>query len=173
MAIDYNQIKESISRINWDIEELMSQHNSYVDVLLRQVEQLLFDLNSFKDQLSIEKRIVNIFLEQCIRLIMLMLVDGYGSVKKCSNEGRALMQLDFQQLIVKLEKICDIRPIPDKDYVEFYIKAFYLPDCSLEKWVKDHSEYSQKNIISLVNLMAQATKKTKMNIVASFESSGN
>lgn len=142
-----------------------------MDLLLRQVEQISFDVNSLKDQLNIEKRILNIFLEQSIRQIMKMLVDGYGSIKKCSNEGRALMQLDFQQLIVKLEKITDLRPIPDKDYVEFYIKAFYLPDSSLEKWVKDHSEYSQKNIISLLNLMAQATRKTKMNIVASFDAS--
>jgi hypothetical protein len=169
IAIDYSTIQESISRINWDIEELMSQHNPYVDLLLRQVEQICFDVNSLKDQLTIEKRTLNILLEQSIRNIMRMLVDGYGSIRKCSNEGRALMQLDFQQLIVKLEKICDVRPIPDKDYVEFYIKAFYLPDSSLEKWVKDHSEYSQKNIISLLNLMAQATRKTKMSIVASFE----
>jgi len=169
VAIDYQQIGDSISRINWDIEELMSQHNHYIDQLLRQVEQFIFDINSLKDHLVVERRILNIFLEQICRNIMLMLVDGYGSIKKCSNEGRALMQLDFQQLIVKLEKICDLRPLPDKDYVEFYIKAYYLPDSSLEKWVKDHSEYSQKNVVSLINLMAQATKKTKSNIVASFE----
>ncbi len=170
VAIDYQQIGDSISRVNWDIEELMSQHNAYIDLLLRQVEQFIFDINSLKEQLVVERRILNIFLEQICRNIMLMLVDGYGSIKKCSNEGRALMQLDFQQLVVKLEKICDLRPLPDKDYVEFYIKAYYLPDSSLEKWVRDHSEYSQRNVISLINLMAQATKKTKLSIVASFES---
>ncbi len=87
---------------------------------------------------SLEKTTLNVLLEQCLRLIMRILVDSYASVKKCSNEGRALMQLDFQQLIVKLEKICEIRPIPDKDYVEVFIKAFYLPDSSIEKWIRDH-----------------------------------
>ena len=169
VAVDYSQIGESIGRINWDLDEIMSQHNPYVDALLRQVQQLIMDIESMREVLVVEKRTLNIFLEQTIRLIMKMLVDGYASIKKCSNEGRALMQLDFQQLIVKLEKICEIRPMPDKDYVEAYIKAYYLPDSSLEKWVKDHSEYSPKNVISLLNLMAQATRKTKMNIVASLE----
>ena len=33
----------------------------------------------------------------------------YASARKCSNEGRALMQLDFQQFLIKLEKITDLR----------------------------------------------------------------
>ncbi|XP_029688858.1 uncharacterized protein isoform X4 [Takifugu rubripes] len=48
--------------------------------------------------------------------------------KKCSNEGRALMQLDFQQFLMKLEKLTDLRPIPDKEFVETYIKAYYLTE---------------------------------------------
>ena len=78
-------------------------------------------------------------------MIMKMFVDGYSSIKKCSNEGRALMQLDFQQFVVKLEKLCDLRPIPDKDYVDAYIKAFYLPDSSIEKWIKEHPVSKRAN----------------------------
>jgi len=29
----------------------------------------------------------------------------YANAKRCSNEGRALMQLDFQQLLRRLERI--------------------------------------------------------------------
>ena len=38
-----------------------------------------------------------------------MLYLRFASAKKCSNEGRALMQLDFQQYLMKLEKLTDIR----------------------------------------------------------------
>jgi len=169
VAIDYQQICESISRVNWDLHDIMSQHNTYVDVLLRQMQQMITDIESLKDRMVVEKKTLGIFQEQAIRLMMKMLVEGYSSIKKCSNEGRALMQLDFQQLIVKLEKICDLRPIPDKDYVEVYIKAYYLPDSSIEKWVKDHSEYSPKHIVSLINTMAQVTRKTRTVITSSFE----
>jgi syndetin len=147
VAIDHIQIQESISKLNWDINEIMSQHNSYVEVLLRQVQQIIIDVESLNENLPIEKQTLNYLLEQCLKLTMRTLVDGYAQVKKCSNEGRALMQLDFQQLIVKLEKLCEIRPIPDKDYVELYIKAYYLPESSIEKWIKDHTVSKQTLII--------------------------
>lgn len=33
----------------------------------------------------------------------------FAQVKKCTNEGRALMQLDFQQFRIQLEKMSNIR----------------------------------------------------------------
>ena len=41
--------------------------------------------------------------------INLMVVDGFAAAKKCSNEGRALMQLDYRQLVMKLEKLTSIK----------------------------------------------------------------
>ncbi len=152
-AIDYSLVLDSISKINWDLNEILSQHNQYVDMLLRQIKQFQQDIESLKEQFilpSLSKKIVNSLLEETLKLVMKVLVDGYSSVKKCSNEGRALMQLDFQQLIVKLEKICgsELRPIPNKDFVEAYIKAYYLPDSSIEQWIKDHpvSFYSKPSL---------------------------
>jgi hypothetical protein len=142
-AIDYTLILESIGKINWDLSEILSQHNTYVDVLLRQITQFKHDIESLKEQgvlPPLSRPIVNSLLAETLKLVMKILVDGYASVKKCSNEGRALMQLDFQQLVVKLEKMCgsELRPLPHKDYVEAYIKAYYLPDSVIEKWIKEH-----------------------------------
>lgn len=140
-AVDYNQIIDSITKVNWDLDEILSQHNSYIDALLRHLNKLKLDLQTLASNIPLNKAIINSILEETLRLCMKILVDGYSLVKKCSNEGRALMQLDFQQFVVKLEEIFDIRPIPDKDYVETYIKAYYLPDSSIEKWVKEHSVF--------------------------------
>ena len=30
------------------------------------------------------------------------------------------------------------RPIPDREYVDAYIKAYYLPDAQLEMWIREH-----------------------------------
>ena len=167
-AIDYNLILDSITKINWDLDEILSQHNAYVDVLLRQIKQFQQDIESLKEQslLPLNKKIVNSLLGETLKLVMKILVDGYSSVKKCSNEGRALMQLDFQQLVVKLEQMCgaELRPLPNKEFVEAYIKAYYLPDSSIEKWIKDHPDYQQKHIAGLLSSMAQVTKKTRLNI---------
>lgn len=48
------------------------------------------------------------------------------------------MQLDFQQFLMKLEKLTDIRPIPDKEFVETYIKAYYLTENDMEQFIKNH-----------------------------------
>ena len=47
--------------------------------------------------------------DQIIRIAARTLVEGYANAKKCSIEGRALMQLDFQQYLKNVEKLIDIR----------------------------------------------------------------
>lgn len=74
---------------------------------------------------------------------------SYANVKKCSNEGRALMQLDFQQFLMKLEKLTDIRPIPDKEFVETYIKAYYLTENDMERWIKEHRVRTHLRLLTL------------------------
>lgn len=63
-------------------------------------------------------------------------------MKKCSNGGRALMQLDYTQFVSKLEKLTTLRPIPKKDFVDLYVKAYYLQENALEEWIKQHAEVS-------------------------------
>lgn len=49
------------------------------------------------------------------------------------------MQLDFTQFLTKFEKISSLRPVPHREYVENYVKAYYLPESELEKWIRDHT----------------------------------
>lgn len=51
------------------------------------------------------------------------------------------MQLDFTQFISKLEKISPIpvKSLPDREYVEMYVKAYYMPDTVMEEWIQQHS----------------------------------
>jgi len=86
VAINYTQIIESISRTNWDLDEILSQHNNYVDVILNQMKDLIADVESLHLMSSLKAKTLSTLLEQCTKLIMRMLVDGYSSVKKCSNE---------------------------------------------------------------------------------------
>ena len=47
--------------------------------------------------------------EQIIGIASQTFVEGFAAAKKCSIEGRALMQLDFQQYLKNVEKLIDIR----------------------------------------------------------------
>ncbi|KFU92589.1 Coiled-coil domain-containing protein 132 [Chaetura pelagica] len=170
-AIDYEQMLLLMTNVKWDVKEIMSQHNIYVDALLKEFEEFNRRLNEVSKRVRIPLPVSNILWEHCIRLANRTLVEGYANVKKCSNEGRALMQLDFQQFLMKLEKLTDIRPIPDKEFVETYIKAYYLTENDMERWIKEHREYSTKQLINLVNvcLGSHINKKARQKLLAAID----
>lgn len=170
-AIDYEQMLLLMAGVKWDIREIMSQHNVYVDVLLKEFEQFNKRLGDVSRQVRIPLAVSNVLWEHCIRLANRTLVEGYANVKKCSNEGRALMQLDFQQFLTKLEKLTDLRPIPDKEFVETYIKAYYLTENDMEQFIKNHREYSMKQLANLVNvcLGSHINKKARQKLLAAID----
>uniref|UniRef100_A0A4W4H427 VPS50 EARP/GARPII complex subunit n=1 Tax=Electrophorus electricus TaxID=8005 RepID=A0A4W4H427_ELEEL len=170
-AIDYEQMLLLMAGVKWDIKEIMSQHNVYVDVLLKEFEQFNKRLGDVSRQVRIPLPVSNVLWEHCIRLANRTLVEGYANVKKCSNEGRALMQLDFQQFLMKLEKLTDLRPIPDKEFVETYIKAYYLTENDMEQFIKNHREYSMKQLANLVNvcLGSHINKKARQKLLAAID----
>ncbi|XP_023494970.1 syndetin isoform X3 [Equus caballus] len=170
-AIDYEQMLLLMANVKWDVKEIMSQHNIYVDALLKEFEQFNRRLNEVSKRVWIPLPVSNILWEHCIRLANRTIVEGYANVKKCSNEGRALMQLDFQQFLMKLEKLTDIRPIPDKEFVETYIKAYYLTENDMERWIKEHREYSTKQLTNLVNvcLGSHINKKARQKLLAAID----
>ncbi|PIO65569.1 hypothetical protein TELCIR_12751 [Teladorsagia circumcincta] len=75
------------------------------------------------------------------------------------------MQLDFQHLLLKLEPICGLRPVPHAAFVEGYIKAFYLPENGLEEWISKHTEYTAKQMISLLSVATHVSKKARTRII--------
>ncbi|XP_077713069.1 syndetin isoform X3 [Canis aureus] len=163
-AIDYEQMLLLMANVKWDVKEIMSQHNIYVDALLKEFEQFNRRLNEVSKRVRIPLPVSNILWEHCIRLANRTIVEGYANVKKCSNEGRALMQLDFQQFLMKLEKLTDIRPIPDKEFVETYIKAYYLTENDMERWIKEHRV---RQYVEIENEnMASKKKKRKENMAS-------
>ncbi|XP_077862394.1 syndetin-like [Saccoglossus kowalevskii] len=170
-AIDFEQMIQMMTNVRWDIKEIMSQHNPYVDWLLQELQ--LFDLRiqEVARKVPLPQPVYYILWEHVIRLSNWTFVEGFACAKKCSNEGRALMQLDFQQFLMKLEKLTDIRPIPDREYVETYIKAFYLTENDMEQWIRDHREYSTKQLTSLVTsgVTSLFQKKSRQKLVQVIE----
>ena len=49
------------------------------------------------------------------------------------------MQLDLRHFQVKVESVTRLRPLPDAAIVETYIKAYYLPENALEKWIQEQT----------------------------------
>ena len=91
-------------------------------------------------------------------------VDGFSAAKKCTNEGRALMQLDFRQFVLKLEKLSGVKPLPHQQFVSIYIKAYYIPESELGAWVEQHPEYTAVQLRALVASNSSSNNKTKQKL---------
>jgi hypothetical protein len=83
------------------------------------------------------------------------------------------MLLDFGQLSQEIESVSGLKPLPQRSFVEDYIKAYYLPEICLESWAKQHQasnlkknsfniyKFKEYTTNQITTLLAHASKKTK------------
>ncbi|KAI6223637.1 Coiled-coil domain-containing protein [Aphelenchoides fujianensis] len=158
------QIVKQVGQTDWKIAELSSAHSQYVDVLCKEMSEFNKRLEKAKEFAHVSSEIRAVLWTQLVRCVFRALVDAYAEAsKKCSNEGRALMLLDFQQLNHDIEAISDLKPVPHKAFVEDYVKAFYLPESCIEEWIRQHPEYSSSQLAALTSHVSP--KKSKLNIL--------
>lgn len=100
-----------------------------------------------------------------------VMVDGFANAKKCNDQGRASMQLDFKVFVAALEKLTDLRPIPHLQFMDAYIKAYYLTEDEAENWIKEHREYSSKQLMSVIltGVGNRAQKKNRQRFITVIE----
>ena len=94
--IQHEQIVQSMERVNWEVKEILDQHNLYVDQLIQDLYLFRLketDLIQFARKLSSESA-SQILWEQVLKLVNFIFIDGF-STKKCTLEGRALMQVRY------------------------------------------------------------------------------
>ncbi|KAL1487430.1 hypothetical protein MTO96_030957, partial [Rhipicephalus appendiculatus] len=140
-AIGYDQVLSLMERARWDVHEIMSQHSYYVDVLVRELQLFLMRLSEVSKQIPLPPEATDILWEHAIRIAHRTFIEGFSQAKRCTPEGRAQMQLDHQQFVSKVEKLREqCQPLPDKELVEAYIKAYYLMERNLRDWIVEHSK---------------------------------
>ncbi|GKA43813.1 syndetin-like protein isoform X1, partial [Tanacetum coccineum] len=80
----------------------------------------------------------DLLIEYGLENISATLVEGLSRVKRCSDEGRALMLLDLQVLINGLQHFVNVNVKPKLQIVETFIKAYYLPETEYVHWARAH-----------------------------------
>jgi hypothetical protein len=75
---------------------------SYVQLLLIKLRSMIEQIHQRRvvAKLPLPSDAEGIIIDRTIRHVADRLVDAYSKIKKCSNEGRAMMQLDVQMLQV-------------------------------------------------------------------------
>ncbi|XP_058077735.1 uncharacterized protein LOC131226076 isoform X2 [Magnolia sinica] len=178
LLLHINGYADRIANARWELKELGLEHNGYVDLLLGEFKH-------YKTRLAhggIHKEIQDLVLEYGLENVSETLIEGLSRIKRCTDEGRALMLLDLQVLINGLQHFVSINVKPKFQVVETFIKvnlqwahlmqyldvehawpcieadvrleAYYLPETEYLHWARSHPEYSRSQIVGLINLVA-------------------
>ncbi|XP_015119405.1 syndetin [Diachasma alloeum] len=168
-AFDVAGVLNLMGKVNWEVRDVMSQHSAYVDKILKEVLEMKRRLEEVGGILPLVEEVKAAIWENVGHLVTHTLVEGFSNAKKCSNGGRGLMQLDYTQLKSNFEILTSVRPMPHSEYVETYIKAYYIAENILEEWVKEHKEYSVKHLIGLISCACQNNKKSRQRLISIVE----
>ena len=143
-----------------------------------QLDLTLFPLIKLE---QISNRVGTCLWECLIRIINRCFVEGFSSSKKCTNEGRALMQLDYQQFLSNFERILqqnffkdstkNVKPLlgTEKDLVEEYIKAYYLTEVIFIDWIRQRNDYTTEQVHSLISCISNDNRKLKNSLLAAID----
>jgi len=150
-----------MARVSWDIKEVSTQHSPYVDQLLRELSIFSQRVIKVASMVSVSDHLSSLLWRQAVRVAINTFVEGFAAAKKCTNEGRALMQLDFRQFVIQAEKLSSLKPLPFQDFVTVFVKAFYIQEAELEQWVADHPEYSASQLRAVVQGVTNSNSSNK------------
>ncbi|KAK4440669.1 Syndetin [Sesamum alatum] len=168
LLLHINGYADRIANAKWEVKELGMEHNGYVDLLLGEFKH-------YKTRLAhggIRQEVQDLLLEYGLENVAETLIEGLSRVKKCTDEGRALMSLDLQVLINGLKHFVPTDVRPKLQIVETYIKAYYLPETEYVHWSRAHPEYSKSQIVGLINLVASMKgwkRKTRLEVLEKIE----
>jgi hypothetical protein len=106
-VLDYMSIAIMISKVNWDIGEILTQHNIYVDVLANDLQKFRSRFDQINEQLlPIPKAVYRTIWDQILDKIFYTMVEGYDEIVKKKKSIFVLLFLVMQMLndvVMKVE----------------------------------------------------------------------
>lgn len=167
-SVDARTALVAMSQVKWDVKNVAVEHSPYVDMVVRKLQVYALRIENISNRVTLNREVLNSIWTVVSKYVIHLLVEGFSNATKCSNGGRGLMQLDYTQLLLKLEKISGLKPVPHQDYVDRYVKAYYLPRKGLEEFVVEHPEYSTKHLVALVSCACE-NKKDRQAMISLIE----
>ncbi|MQL84150.1 hypothetical protein Taro_016654 [Colocasia esculenta] len=168
LLLHINGYADKIANTKWELRDLGMDHSGYVDLLLGEFKH-------YKTRLEhggVKKEVQDLLLEYGLENVAEVLIEGLSRVKRCTDEGRALMSLDLQVLINGLQHFTSVNVKQKLQTVETFIKAYYLPETEYVHWARSHPEYSKNQVVGLINLVSTVKnwkRKTRLEVLEKLE----
>ncbi|XP_059223525.1 syndetin [Stomoxys calcitrans] len=166
-VFDLPAILTMMSKVKWDVNHVSFQHNGYIDIMNRNVQNFAMRLEEIARDITIPfEQVWNSLAHVATRL----LVEGFSNVKKCSAGGRALMQLDFTNFMSIFELISNQKFSDHRQFVDMFIKAYYFSNEQFEEWIVEQknvepAQYSNKQLTNLIQCVCVSDKRTRQKLL--------
>eukprot|EP01061_Rhynchopus_euleeides_P032006 TRINITY_DN5304_c0_g1_i1.p1 TRINITY_DN5304_c0_g1~~TRINITY_DN5304_c0_g1_i1.p1 ORF type:complete len:1056 (+),score=422.58 TRINITY_DN5304_c0_g1_i1:123-3290(+) len=141
-----------VAESKWERKTLESEPSTYVHAILKEVRRLKDVIADMTETQAITRRNATMLWTSVAEAVWAVLIEGFSRVKKCTNEGRALMSLDVQSIHHALKSASN-ESVPSAEPVEDFVKAFYLEGEDYSNWVREsHVRYTTKQLLSLCTI---------------------
>jgi len=158
--INFDQLVQMVTNVKWDAPALGVEYSPYVDFIGKEFKTFSQRIAAVSKTGCLPQIVLETLFDYNIKRMMEMLVEGYSRMKKCSSDGLAMMNLDFNVITMELEKLIPVRPIPHANFVGDYIKAFYLTQVDILPWIRqNHVSYTRKQLVTIVTMGLEGLKK--------------
>lgn len=178
LLFDMDDYVKLLEKANWQLKDLGSDESAYMNRMVKALRYLHTQLERVRtpqdDQdaaakmsaeqgaIVISEGVLELLWRGLINKLMRRLVDGICRIECFTQEGLALMNLDFQVLEQELKRLTTIRPIPETDFPNGFVKAYYITsEAEVLAWVKQHKEYTAEHCRGLVMHGVGASMKKK------------
>ncbi|KAK2499403.1 hypothetical protein MC885_002845 [Smutsia gigantea] len=171
-AIDYEQMLLLMANVKWDVKEIMSQHNIYVDALLKAIQgNKIIAWDTLESVNETERAVKFLWCANFWQCEFEQFNRRLNEVSKRVRIPLPVSNILWEHCIRLANRTIVEGPIPDKEFVETYIKAYYLTENDMERWIKEHREYSTKQLTNLVNvcLGSHINKKARQKLLAAID----
>lgn len=75
-AFDLRQILISMSKVNWEVKDVMEQHSSYIDTLLREIQIFAMRMEDVALRIPVPKEVYKCLWENIAHIVTHTLVEG-------------------------------------------------------------------------------------------------
>ncbi|KAJ6228818.1 hypothetical protein M0813_08313 [Anaeramoeba flamelloides] len=163
LNVDIKSFSNLMSNVKWDSENLGVNYSSYVDQLKKIIFNFSEIINSSNELQTLRKPKEKLWKHFTI-LLMDILLDSFGNIKKCSSQGRARMSYDLVEIETTLKKFSKINTPKLASNVRSYIKAYYQTEDELLEWIKKNSKiftFQQIRFLAICSVGRKMKKKAK------------
>eukprot|EP01034_Spumella_vulgaris_P021596 gene21596-27634_t len=150
--IKHYSILSLISECSWDTRKLRDAHHEWVDLLVKNCEEVWNYMVLTEDQFAESSALVReqVWLEVC-QCAFDLLLDGYSRVRKCSSEGRAAMTMDVFAVHEGLNRTHLCRPPRGKHHLDSYLHMSFLSDEDMMSWIAENwQSFAYRHIAGMV-----------------------